>query len=119
MAIEFISGKPEGGKSLRGMMVIEQELRLTRRNIVTNLPVKIEEFSEALNERYGECFDLNRRLRILTPEETMCFWYFPAPGVDLDPKRKKIWEAVDGSKMVVPDLDEIQKLGGTLWLVDE
>lgn len=119
MAIEFVSGQPSNGKSLRAMMIIEEELRLTRRSIVTNVAVKIPEFAEALNEKYGECFDLNMRLRILTPQETMCFWFFPAVGVDLDPKDKILWEGADGSKLVVPNLNRIQELGGTLWLIDE
>lgn len=100
-------------------MILVQELKLTNRSIVTNLAVKIPELAEQLNERYGDCFNLNRRLRILTPEETMCFWYFPAPGVDLDPREKMVWNAIDGSKLTVPKLDLIQQLGGTLWLIDE
>lgn len=119
MAIEFISGKPSNGKSLRAMMLLEQELRVTRRNVVTNLAVRPGDLAEKLNEIYGDCFDMNKRLRILTPEETMCFWFFPAVGVDLDPKKKKEWTGADGSKLVVPDLDKIQELGGTLFIIDE
>ncbi len=121
MSVEFISGKPGDGKSLRAMMIIEEELRLTKRNIITNLAIKVPQLAEELNQRYGDSFDINLRLRILTPEELLNFWLYPAPGVDLDPRTRVKWEAANGRKMDVPDLSGIETAApeGALVVVDE
>lgn len=75
MAIHIIFGPGGSGKSLFQMLVIERQLRETRRNIVTNLAIDVPLFAAWLEKRYPtEDLDPGRRIRILTVEETREFW---------------------------------------------
>lgn len=79
MAIKIIFGPGGSGKSFFQMHVIIKQLRETRRNICTNLAINIPEFHAYLEDKYGESFDLLRRLRILTESETFEFWNYRGP----------------------------------------
>jgi len=118
MAVVFISGKPGGGKSMRGVMEIIEELRNTNRNICTNLPLKLPEMAEYLHKEYGQTFDMRERIRLLEPEEVLTFWLYPAKGVDLTGKRIQT-EGKAGRKIEYPDFTARQGLPGTVYVLDE
>jgi len=81
MSIHILLGKPGSGKSMYGTMRVVRELVEGNRNIVTNLPLRLENLNEYVNTRYP---DINTRLvervRILTDEEIGSFWKFRGPG---------------------------------------
>ena len=52
MSLYFVSGKIGAGKSYRGMVNIRDEILHGHRLIVTNLPLKLPEFSDYLAEHY-------------------------------------------------------------------
>src|ERR1041384_2429550 len=74
MSIRFISGKPGGGKTLRAVNVIFEELRHTDRNIITNVPLKRGRCREYLQEKYGTDFNFSERVRSLKLEEVGQFY---------------------------------------------
>jgi hypothetical protein len=121
MAVEFISGKPGGGKSLRGVMLLIEELRTSNRNIVTNLAMKVPDLCEYLHKEFDCTFNCLERLRVLTPEQTMCFWLFPGIGIDIDPFKKAKWTSPTKRSLDVPDfsLREHENDPGTLFIIDE
>src|SRR6185295_5649707 len=115
MSVHFISGKPGGGKSYFALRMVLDELRLTKRNISTNLPLKVPEIAEYLHKHYDDTFDMLGRLRILTAEEVAEFWLYPCKGVNLTERvtmkvRERTLSQVDYSKR--PPL-------GTVFFIDE
>ena len=87
MAIQFISGEPGGGKSLFSVMCILDELRLTSRNIVTNVSLNVPRVCEYLHERYGESFNASHRIKLLNETECYAFWLFYGQGLELKERR--------------------------------
>lgn len=78
--IKVIFAPGGGGKSFFQMHVIVRQLRETRRNIVTNLAIKVPEFNAYLEHRFpDESLNLVGRLRVLTPSETYEFWRYRGP----------------------------------------
>lgn len=73
MAIRFIAGKPRGGKTLRAVFFLIEELRTTKRNIVTNLPLKLDALQEYCEEHAINAFVYDR-VRLLTTDETDEFY---------------------------------------------
>lgn len=73
--ISILYGPGGSGKSLFQMFLIVDQLRFTRRNIGTNLSIKIPEFTEWMEARYpNEDTNVSRRIRILTDTEMRDFW---------------------------------------------
>jgi len=72
--IKAIIGKPGAGKSYVSMSIIEEELRLTKRVIITNVDVKIGPFADYLIKKYGDTFDLGMRLRKIADVDLRRFW---------------------------------------------
>jgi len=54
VSIHFISGKPGGGKSLYATKLVFEELCFGRRNIVTNLALRVGRLNEYYHENYGK-----------------------------------------------------------------
>jgi Zonular occludens toxin (Zot) len=71
--IHFISGKPGAGKSLYCMRLIVDELRRSNRPIVTNLPIKIGELNDYLQD--DPC-DVVGRVFLIDDDEMGRFWEF-------------------------------------------
>jgi len=72
--IKAIIGKPGAGKSYVSMSIIEEELRLTKRVIITNVDVKIGPFADYLLKKYGDTFDLGMRMRKIADVDLRRFW---------------------------------------------
>lgn len=80
MAIHIIFGPGGSGKSLFQMLVIEEQLRTTRRNIVTNLAIDVPKFAAWLEAKYpGRDLDPGGRIRVLQEAETKEFWRIRGP----------------------------------------
>lgn len=111
MAVEFITGRPGGGKTLLAVRMIEEEMRTTKRYVVTNIQLKLEEVAE----RFG-AVETEQRVRVLSANEAMAFWLF-LPGRQL-PQDRVRWTAPDGREMEVPDFS-MRNSGGVLYVIDE
>jgi len=81
MSIHIILGKPGSGKSFYATRRLIDELSDTNRNIVTNLPLRLDALNEYLQQRWPER-DLRalQRIRLLADEEMRFFWKFRAPA---------------------------------------
>jgi len=74
-AIEFIVGKPGGGKSMTATKLLIEELTKGKRMIVTNLALNLSRLQEYAHELGFTCNVLNR-VRILTHEEVFHFYCY-------------------------------------------
>lgn len=67
--IHFVQGKPGGGKTLFAVKKIVDELVTSNRQIVTNVPLKLDRLNEFLQERYPDenipVVGLDSRVRLL------------------------------------------------------
>jgi hypothetical protein len=84
MSVQFIEGKPGGGKTLLSVKIIKDELKLTRRTIVTNVSLKLPELAAYCQEHnidYGTLL-LSDRIRLITEEQLSQFFLFRAAGTD-------------------------------------
>jgi len=80
MPIHIILGKPGSGKSRYATDKLIDQLRETKRNIVTNLPIRPERLNEYLQRKYpNDDLRMPQRLRILTDDELSKFWTFRGP----------------------------------------
>ena len=129
----FVSGKPRAGKTWWAFTkLLVNEIRTSKRFIVTNISVDLEELAGVLHEDYGETYDLRHRVRMLNENETGRFWLHPAPGVDITATRSigeeegeegAALDVVEQKKkkkkpLVVPDFSCVPD-PGTLFLIDE
>jgi len=117
--LDFVSGKPGAGKSYRCAMLVIDELRSTKRVIVTNLSLNVEKLADYLICEYGQHYDAPARIRILTEEEALCFWLYPGPHRTLAVAAKKKWQSAEGYVMEVPDFTDREGDGGMFALIDE
>lgn len=76
MSIRFISGKPGGGKTLYAVTLVIEELKRTRRFVVTNLPIKLPELAAYLQGKYGDDFNCRWRVVFLQQEQVGEFWRY-------------------------------------------
>lgn len=87
-------GKPRAGKTKRVVMWLEEQLRSHTRPIVTNMAIEMGPWVDGkgkphkglvrtLQDKYGETFDVERRLHILKHEEVPRF-YAVRPEVPKD-----------------------------------
>jgi len=78
-------GKPRAGKTKRMVIWVEEQLRLHRRPIVTNMAIKLHPWVDGkgkphkgllrtLQDKYGETFDAERRIYLLKHEEVPRFY---------------------------------------------
>jgi len=88
MAMEFVVGLPGGGKSYHGTRLVIQALRECRSRVCTNLALDLPRLREYLQEKYGESYDIENRLRILTRNEVGEFWLYRYLGIDIDPTKR-------------------------------
>jgi len=121
MAVDVLTGKPGGGKSYRATQLIVEALVHTKRAICTNLAIKIPEICAYLRKIHGEDFNAGERIRILTNEECLAFWLFPAPHVSHDVKVRLQFKSPEGRVLSVPDFTERKALCpfGTFYAIDE
>jgi len=93
MSIHIILGKPGSGKSFYATRRLIDELSDTNRNIVTNLPLRLDAINELVQERWPDR-DLRtlQRVRLLADDEMRFFWKFRAPA-DVAPPVLEQWQA--------------------------
>jgi hypothetical protein len=79
--ISILFGPDGSGKSLYQVQkIMVDQLRFTKRNLVTNAWLKVPEFNAMLEAEFpGESIDLCGRLRILTEDEAKEFWKYRGP----------------------------------------
>jgi len=114
--INFVTGRPGGGKSLFGVMQICRELETSERYIVTNLPLNLENLAEWCHQRITKPVDLSRRLRVLTDAEVPNFWLYSPEGVITD----KVTLPGIGGDWRFPDFSKRSaRWPGCLYVIDE
>jgi hypothetical protein len=121
MSIHFISGKPGGGKSLFAVMCVLDELRLSRRNIVTNLPLNIGNVAHYLHQQYGDSLQAARRITLLDEKQSFNWWLYYGQGLKLEARREI--DINDGDRKVarksVVDYTARGESVGVLYVIDE
>lgn len=114
--INFIIGKPGGGKSLLAMRLLVDELTHGTRYVVTNLAIKTEALAEYLHKQGVAC-DIAARLRILNEDEVGNFWLVEGPNREC--RTRRVFMQGD-EKMDVPDFGNRQMTTpGVLYVIDE
>lgn len=114
--INFISGKPGAGKSLLGTRMIIDELRLGKRDVVTNIALDLPRLCEYLHQEYGDSFEAASRIRLLNEEEAGAFYLHRGQGRDVT--ERKVIE-FEGRKIERYNYDPLMGLGGVLFVIDE
>lgn len=112
MALRFIGGKPRGGKTLRAVWFLVEELRNTRRHIVTNLALIMDALQVYLIEQ-GIDVNVYERITLLSPEQTREFYLYRGGGVVLE-RTGKEFEPLD-----VTPLEKEPWAAGTCYFIDE
>lgn len=83
MAINFLGGKPRGGKSYRAVDFLINDLRFTKKNPVTNLALDLDEIQYLMNEE-GRDVDVFARVTLLDTEQVAEFFRHRGSGLVLD-----------------------------------
>lgn len=95
-SIHVILGKPGSGKSLYAVVRLIRELLETERNIVTNLPLRLDRLNEYLQKLYPERnLRILDRVRLLSETELRFFWKFRGDG-DVAPPELALLESTHG-----------------------
>jgi len=111
--IEFITGKPGGGKSMTAVKVIVDELLHGDRPIVTNLALDLGRLQEYIHELGGKTV-VAERVRFLTHEETFKFYTIRGHHVTVtEPARPE--DLFDYSK----SQEHPESAGGVFYVIDE
>ena len=120
MSVQFIGGKPGGGKTLLAVRIIADELKRSRRLIVTNVSLKLGELAAYCQERdidYGDCL-LSERILILNEEQLAEFYlYRYGQKVEL----KADCRGSTKASQMIPDFSTVDKKvdRGVLYVLDE
>lgn len=129
MSIHIILGKPGSGKSFYATRRLIDELCDTNRNIVTNLPLRLDALNDYVQKRWPDR-DLRplQRIRLLSDDEMRYFWKFRG-AADVAPPELQLWGAEQNEQRksaLARDLDHWAKtpsLGdegrGVAYFLDE
>lgn len=121
-----VGGKPRAGKTKRAVIWVIEQLRSHRRPIVTNMALKLEPWVDGagkpqkgllrtLQDRYGETFDAERRIYLLTHEEVRRF-YAVRPMVSKEDESTREIATVPRSDMWKFDAN---RYPGCCFVIDE
>ena len=114
--INFICGRPGGGKSFYCVIQLCRELELTERHIVTNLPLNLGALAEWCQENIEKPVDLSKRLLVLPDDQVCRFWLYE-PG---EPALKARWCPLGDERQDCPDFRERQaRSPGCFYIIDE
>jgi hypothetical protein len=111
--IFMITGKPRGGKSLRAVQLLAEELEHGNRPVVTNLALKLDELQEYLHGRgcRANVFD---RVTVLDADQVQRFWRYRGYGVVLGEC------TTNGAPVnLEPYYTDERLQGGTFYALDE
>lgn len=125
MSLHFLTGKMSGGKSFNATRMLVQELRISERKIVTNLPLLLEDrkgrrgLIRYVHEEIEKPVDLRKRLLVLNKEQVREFWLYE-PGFPVIEARAPLFRGGP----LVPDFSErCERLArgepGILYIIDE
>lgn len=111
--IEFIVGKPGGGKSMTATKAIVDELLNGDRPIVTNLALNLSRLQEYIHELGGKTC-VAQRVRLLTHEEVFRFYCIRGHEVELS-------EPVRGQDLFdfSASQNHPESAGGVFYVIDE
>ena len=116
MSIHVILGKPGGGKSLYATRRVLEELAEGQRNIVTNLPIRLDALNEYVQKRWpGRDLQPVQRIRLLSDAEVRYFWKFRSAADEAPPELQQL-DAVtddDARKPLLKVLDAWAKTPST------
>ncbi|MFA6961258.1 MAG: zonular occludens toxin domain-containing protein [Opitutaceae bacterium] len=111
--IEFIVGKPGGGKSMTATKMVIEELLHGDRPIVTNLALNISRLQEYIHELGGKACVADR-VRLLTHEEVFTFFCIRGYSVVLVPP-SRAEDLFDYSE----SQNNPESAGGVFYVIDE
>jgi hypothetical protein len=105
--INFVGGKPGGGKTLYSFIYfILEELMNGKRGVVTNVSIRWDRLQEYINENHSSPFLLETRLRILSEAEMPSFYrYRVRLDLPVDAEGLPVFDCADGGAVYV--LDEL------------
>lgn len=126
MSVNFICGKPGGGKTLSALKLIDFELRIGNRLVVTNVAIRLDELN-AYYQSDGIIVDLMRRIKILNDEEIVNFWKYREEGqaifAVIDEAHllysAREWMRHDKGRTVLEYLSQHRKFGDDVILVTQ
>jgi len=117
MSCNFISGKPGGGKTLYAMRLIRDEIKLTKRKIITNIRIHFDSLNEYLSrEGVDPGCHICDRITIIEEEQMREFYRYRGGGLVLTLREH---QAYDGKKMETKVADFSEAAGGVLYVLDE
>jgi len=112
--INFVTGRPGGGKSLYGVMQICRELEISERIIVTNLSLDLVALAAWAHEKISKPVDVAGRVKFLEDQYVSEFWLW-APAGRLPGRRN-----MPGMDRDVPDFSpRSEGWPGCLYVIDE
>lgn len=110
--IEFISGKPGGGKSMFATKLIVDELLKGHRPIVTNMALNLTRLQEYIHQLGGDAHVLSR-VRILEHDEVFRFYLYRGCNLILPCPH------TGGLIDFVPSQTDEEAAGGVFYVIDE
>jgi hypothetical protein len=130
MSISFVTGKPGGGKGLYTLQNIVEELRKGRRPIITNLPIKLGPWVNGsgqpqaglvayLQRKYGQSFDAEKRVFILTDEQCKEFYRWRVNVKTGELVQCGVTEKGKDGQCVAFDTTPMVENGGVMYAIDE
>jgi Zonular occludens toxin (Zot) len=133
--ITFVTGKPGAGKGLMAMKLIVDELVNTKRNVITNLAVRILPWingrgeamiglQQFLLKTYGKDFDCLARVWFLHDDQAAEFFLWrvsktAADGFRLERAKPEILSRGDNEKVMGFDTDLATQNGSCFYVIDE
>lgn len=112
--IEFILGKPGGGKSMFSTKMLVDELLNSHRPIVTNLAVNLVLLQEYVFSLGRFDIHVRDRVRLLEHEEVYRFYLIRGHGLELPAPT-----AADGLIDWKPSQENEESAGGVFYVIDE
>jgi len=113
-AIEYVGGKPGGGKSMYALKMILDELLHGHRPIVTNLAINVQRLQEYVHE-LGYSVHVARRVYLLSAAEVRTFYLRRTHDLFLKAPALGSREFMDWT----PTQDDDQAAGGVMYVIDE
>lgn len=112
--IEFILGKPGGGKSMFATKAVVDELLHSHRPIVTNLALNLVLLQEYVFSLGRFDIDVSSRVRLLEHEEVFRFYLIRGKTLELPAPSTS-----DGLIDFRPSQEDAEAAGGVFYVIDE
>lgn len=134
MSISLITGKPGGGKGLLSVQQLVDEIRLGKRCVITNLPVRMHPWVNGhfdpmiglkayLLKTYGQDFDCEKRVFILDDDDAGAFYLWRVVEGKLTKAQCSVRtvnkDGISEERVMDFETDLAVKAGGVLYIIDE